>query len=228
MRKTLLAASVLALAVAAPFASAYQAGDIIVRAGAITVDPNESSSNISTGVTGPLAGNKATLDSDTQLGLNFAYMVTDNIGIELLAATPFQHTVGVKGDTVPGLIGGDKFADIKHLPPTVSALYYPMDSNSAFQPYVGLGINYTTFFSEDLSSGAKSAGFSGLSLQDSWGLAGQVGMDYFLTDNIMLNAQVRYIDIETTATARHSTLGKVKVDVDVDPWVYMVGLGYKF
>lgn len=228
MRKTLLAASALALAVAAPFASAYQAGDIIVRAGAITVDPNESSSNISTGVTGPLAGNKATLDSDTQLGLNFAYMVTDNIGIELLAATPFQHTVGVKGDTVPGLIGGDKFADIKHLPPTVSALYYPMDSNSAFQPYVGLGINYTTFFSEDLSSGAKSAGFSGLSLQDSWGLAGQVGMDYFLTDNIMLNAQVRYIDIETTATARHSTLGKVKVDVDVDPWVYMVGLGYKF
>ena len=228
MRKTLLAASALALAVAAPFASAYQAGDIIVRAGAITVDPNESSSNISTGVTGPLAGNKATLDSDTQLGLNFAYMVTDNIGIELLAATPFQHTVGVKGDTVPGLIGGDKFADIKHLPPTVSALYYPMDSNSAFQPYVGLGINYTTFFSEDLSSGAKSAGFSGLSLQDSWGLAGQVGMDYFLTDNIMLNAQVRYIDIETTATARHSTLGKVKVDVDDDPWVYMGGLGYKF
>ncbi len=228
MRKTLLAASALALAVAAPFASAYQAGDIIVRAGAITVDPNESSSNISTGVTGPLAGNKATLDSDTQLGLNFAYMVTDNIGIELLAATPFQHTVGVKGDTVPGLIGGDKFADIKHLPPTVSALYYPMDSNSAFQPYVGLGINYTTFFSEDLSSGAKSAGFSGLSLQDSWGLAGQVGMDYFLTDTIMLNALVRYIDIETTATARHSTLGKVKVDVDVDPWVYMVGLGYKF
>ena len=53
-------------------------------------------------------------------------------------------------------------------------------------------------------------------------------MDYMLTDNIMLNAQVRYIDIDTEATSNHATLGKVKVDVDVDPFVYMVGLGYKF
>jgi outer membrane protein len=52
-------------------------------------------------------------------------------------------------------------------------------------------------------------------------------MDYMLTDKIMLNAQVRYIDIDTTGTT--SLAGnKVKVDVDVDPWVYMVGLGYKF
>jgi outer membrane protein len=64
-------------------------------------------------------------------------------------------------------------------------------------------------------------------MKDSWGLAAQVGMDYMLTDNIMLNAQVRYIDIETTGTT--NILGnKVKVDVDVDPLVYMVGLGYKF
>jgi outer membrane protein len=64
-------------------------------------------------------------------------------------------------------------------------------------------------------------------LKDSWGLAAQVGMDYMLTENVMLNAQVRYIDIDTTATA-DTALGKVKVDVDVDPFVYMVGLGYKF
>ena len=98
----------------------------------------------------------------------------------------------------------------------------------AFQPYVGLGINYTIFFDEDLSSRQKDNGFSNLELDDSWGLAYQLGMDYMLTDNLLLNAQVRYIDIDTTATVDHNALGKVKVDVDVDPFVYMVGLGYKF
>lgn len=226
MRKTLLAASALALAVAAPFASAYQAGDIIVRAGAITVDPNESSSDIHVGAAA-LAGEKANLDSDTQLGLNFAYMVTDKVGIELLAATPFKHNVGMKGATVNSLVPSGKLGTLKHLPPTLSAVYYPMDSNSAFQPYVGLGINYTWFFDDELSSDAEAAGFRGLDMKDSWGLAGQVGMDYMLTDNIMVNAQVRYIDIETTGTTYLGT-SKVTVDVDVDPWVYMVGLGYKF
>ncbi len=223
IRKT-LSASLLALAIAAPFAQAFEAGDIIVRAGAITVDPQEDSSNIFTDATGSLGGTKATLDSDTQLGLNFAYMLTNNIGIELLAATPFEHSVGLKG--MPLGLDGD-FADVKHLPPTLSVVYYPLASQSAFQPYVGLGINYTVFFDEDLNSRRTSEGFSNLELDDSWGLAAQVGMDYMLTDNVMLNAQVRYIDIDTEATA-DSAFGRVKVDVDVDPMVYMVGLGYKF
>ncbi len=225
MRKTLFTASALALALTAPLAQAFEAGDIIVRAGAITVDPHEDSGSISTAVTGPLAGTKATLDSDTQLGLNFAYMVTDKVGIELLAATPFSHDVGVKGLGAP--LDG-KFGTIKHLPPTLSVVYYPLDKTSAFQPYVGAGVNYTWFFDDKLSSQAEGNGFSGLDLKDSWGLAAQVGMDYMLTDNIMLNAQVRYIDIDTEATSNHAALGKVKVDVDVDPFVYMVGLGYKF
>jgi outer membrane protein len=228
MRTSLFTASLLALAIATPLAHAHQAGDIIVRAGAITVDPQESSSDIWVGALGmDVAGTKATLDSDTQLGLNFAYMLTNNIGIELLAATPFSHDVGVKG--MPGGFAGlnGKLGSLKHLPPTLSVVYYPLDASSAFQPYVGAGINYTWFFDTKLSSEAEGKGFSGLDMKDSWGLAAQVGMDYMLTDNIMLNAQVRYIDIDTTGTT--NILGdKVKVDVDVDPFVYMVGLGYKF
>jgi len=228
MRKTLFTASALALALAAPFAQAFEAGDIIVRAGAVTVDAREDSGDIYVGALGTsVAGTKATLDSDTQLGLNFAYMVTDRIGIELLAATPFSHNVGVAG--MPGPYAGlnGKLGEIKHLPPTLSVVYYPLDTKSAFQPYVGAGINYTWFFDDKLSSSAEGKGFSGLDMKDSWGLAAQVGMDYMLTDNLMLNAQVRYIDIDTTGTTEYGG-AKVKVDVDVDPMVYMVGLGYKF
>ena len=220
MRNSILAASLLALAVASPAAHAFKEGDIIVRAGAITVDPHEDSGEVHVGGAA-VAGTKATLDSDTQLGLHFAYLVTDHVGIELLAATPFSHDVGTKG------LGGLQLGTIKHLPPTLSAVYYPMESASAFQPYVGLGINYTWFFDTELTSEAEGAGFNGLDMDDSWGLAYQVGADYMLTDNIMLNAQVRYIDIDTTGTTYAGTT-KVDVDVDVDPFVYMVGLGYKF
>lgn len=220
MYKSLFTASLLALAIAAPVAQAHQAGDIIVRAGAITVDPHEDSSNVKIGGV-KAAGTAATLDSDTQLGLNFAYMLTDKLGIELLAATPFSHDVGTKG------LGGLKLGSVKHLPPTLSLVYYPLDSKSAFQPYVGAGINYTWFFDDKLSSEAEGAGFRGLDMKDSWGWAAQVGADYMLTDNLMINAQVRYIDIETTGTT-YLNGDKVKVDVDVDPFVYMVGLGYKF
>ncbi|WP_286934051.1 OmpW/AlkL family protein, partial [Pseudomonas sp. UBA6554] len=74
--------------------------------------------------------------------------------------------------------------------PTLSVQYYPMEPNSKFQPYAGVGINYTLFFDEDLTSERKQQGFSNLKLQDSVGIAGQLGMDYMITDNLLVNASV--------------------------------------
>ncbi len=43
------------------------------------------------------------MTNNTQLGLTFTYMATDNIGVELLAATPFRHKIGTRatGDIEP-------------------------------------------------------------------------------------------------------------------------------
>lgn len=228
MNSYLLRASVLALAIAAPaVANAYQPGDFIVRAGVAHVEPNEDSGEVKLDGT-RVSRTKATVDGENQLGLTFAYMLTEHVGIELLAATPFSHTVSVKG-LGPGLDG--KLADVKQLPPTLSLQYYPMAPSSRFQPYAGVGINYTTFFDTDLTGNRKDQGFSNLKLQDSVGLAGQLGMDYMLTDNILLNASVWYVDIDTKATVDGPSalsVGKTRVDADIDPWVYMVGVGYKF
>src|SRR5690606_13259028 len=140
------------------------------------------------------------------------YMLTDNIGVELLAATPFSHDVGVKGMPAGFDALNGKLGSLKHLPPTLSLVYYPMDSASAFQPYVGAGLNYTWFFDTKTSSSAEAKGFDGLDLKDSWGLAGQIGLDYMLSDNLLVNAQLRYVDISTTGTT-HLAGDKVKVDV---------------
>ena len=176
MHKSLLSAAILALAVAAPLAHAHTEGDIIVRAGAITVNPKADSSSVKVD-RGPLAGadlgGKATMSSDTQLGLNFAYMITDNIGIELLAATPFEHDVKLKGTGLAAANG--KLGTLKHLPPTLSVVYYPLDSKSVFQPYVGAGINYTWIYDEHVGSRASAEGFDNFRAKNSWGHGLAVG-----------------------------------------------------
>jgi outer membrane protein len=202
-------------------AIAYQAGDILVKGGAATVAPNEDSSDVT-----PLAGSQgAKVNNDTQLGLTLTYMYTDHVGIELLAATPFEHDVKGTG----AVIGGVDVASIKHLPPTLTLNYYPASADSKFQPYIGAGINYTIFFDEDADSAFEAvAGKTDVELDDSWGLAFHAGIDYQINDRWSLNAAYWYLDIDTEATLKTANVGKQKVDVDVDPDVYMIGLSYKF
>ena len=115
----------------------------------------------------------------------------------------------------------------------MSAIYY-FSSDQAFKPYIGAGINYTTFFDEELTSEADATlntlSLSGgdVSLDDSWGLALQAGFDYELNNSWSLNTSVRWIDIDTTATIEFDDGRKIKSDVEIDPWVYTVSLAYKF
>ena len=215
MKKNIVSGLVAAALLSAGFTasvSAHQAGDIIVRAGAVMVAPNESS---------PVVANIAEFEvsNNTQLGLNFGYMLTDNIGIELLAATPFSHDISL------GALG--KIAETKQLPPTLVAQYYFGSSDSKLRPYIGAGVNFTNFFDNEFNQGAKDAGLSDLSLSNSWGVAAQVGIDYQVNKNWLVNASVWYAQISTDV---NFNLGAdaVKVETDIDPWVYMVSIGYTF
>ena len=227
--KASVSALALGVALASGSAMAFQQGDMFVRAGAAAVDPREDSSALSLNG-GALSGTSAGVDSNTQLGLTFTYMVSNNVGLEVLAATPFSHTVTANLGAVTV-----EAADLKHLPPTVSAVYYPMGADSAFQPYVGIGINYTTFFDEDVSSELDAVTTDlglgearGLDIDDSFGFAFQIGCDYMVSETLMINAAVRKIDIDTTATFSYAGGSKIEADVGIDPMVYMVGVGYKF
>lgn len=229
MKQSTIAAATLAAIslMSAPITFAHEAGDWLMRAGATSVQPDDSSSVISTTATGPLAGTSAGVDNSTQLGLNLVYMYTDNLGVEVLAATPFEHDIVANGLQNYGF-ATHRLASTKQLPPTVSALYFFGTGQQRLRPYLGLGLNYTTFFSEDLTRGARTElAASGLELDDSWGLSYRAGFDFELDDQWMLNASLWKIDIDTDASFR-SALGTVKVSADLDPWVYMISLGYKF
>lgn len=206
---------------------AYETGDWVVRAGYAAVDPRDSSSDLNVAGT-KVAGTGVGVDIGKALGITASYMVAPHVGVELLVATPFRHDITTKGLGGLGVPDGTKLGSTKQLPPTLSAQYYILDAGSAFQPYVGLGLNYTKFFSENLSSDAKnSLGASNLKLKDSWGLAGEAGFDYRVNDQWLVNAAVWKIGIKSDASL-NTALGKVKTTVTIDPWVYMVGVGYKF
>lgn len=202
----------MAAALMPAFAQAHQAGDIIVRTGTATVRPVEGSDNV-------LGLGSFKVDNNTQLGLTFSYMVTDNVGVELLAATPFRHKVGLSG------VGN--IAEVSHLPPTLVAQYYFGDKKDRLRPYLGVGINYTMFFDEKFNQTGKNAGLSDLSLKNSWGVAAQAGLDYNLDDNWLLNASLWWMDIDTDVKFKAGS-DRQTISTRLDPWVFMFGVGYRF
>jgi len=197
---------------AAPSLLAYQAGDWILRAGSITVDPTNSFSEVADGAFELRAG------SDTQLGVSITYMAMDQLGLEVQAATPFSHPVNARG--------AGKIARVKHLPPTVTANYYPFGGTTRdLQPFIGAGINHTVFWSEKLNDlGEAATGATQLNAGSSWGLAAQAGLDYRLNEQFGVGLSVYYIDIESRLKLDGNRIGKIKID----PWVYRLQLSYRF
>ncbi len=69
---------------------------------------------------------------------------------------------------------------------------------------------------------------SNLKLDSSFGLVGQMGIDYDLGNNLFFNLDVKYMRIGTTATFSSQALGNVNTDVDINPWVFGIGIGKRF
>lgn len=209
LNKNTIAAALLAALAAAPFQASAEKGDWLVRFGAVNVSPDDSSTGLS-GV-GPTA--TVGVDGNAQAFVNFSYMIESNIAVEVLAATPFSHDINGTG----ALAALGKVGETKQLPPTVSIQYH-FKPSPGVRPYVGAGLNYTTFFEEKATNGIST-----LELDDSWGLAVQAGIDIDINKDWFFNADIRYINIETTATTDLGT-----ADVEINPTVLSLGVGTRF
>lgn len=209
--KTVKTSSLLAaltLAASATPALALEAGDVLLRVGAAHVAPD---------VTDDVANGALKLDveSDTQLGLTLTYMLQPSLGIEVLAASPFGHDVVAGSTTV---------ASTKQLPPTITVQWYPAASGK-LQPYLGLGLNITTFWDAELNATGKAAtGAQRMSLKHSTGLALEAGLDYALDNGLFINAAIWKIDIDTDVSLDGTDAGTL----EIDPLAMMIGVGKKF
>jgi outer membrane protein len=223
-RNSIAATALLGMAIVAAPASAQEkqgieAGDVLLRVRGILVAPTEKTS----GIKPTFPTEHASVNNSVMPEVDVTWMATDSIGFELIAATTKHSASGTSGTT--GGIG--KLASTWVLPPTLTAQYH-FNSAGAVRPYVGAGINYTIFYSEKASSGLKSAvGPTKVRLSDSVGWAAQAGIDVDITPKFFLNLDVKYIDMDTTATLRTTAIGTQKLRVHLDPVVVGVGVGFR-
>lgn len=208
VKHLLTAASAVALLAGATPVMAKEAGDLLIRARAIMVEPNESAD-----IT--VIGGSVDIDSSVMPELDFTYFFTDNIAAELiLAVTP--HDI-VATDT---LLDDVPVGDTTLLPPTLTLQYHFLPRQQ-MSPYVGVGINYTHFFSVDAAGGTVTD----LELDDSFGVALQAGIDFAIDERWVVNADVKRVWINTDASLNG---GAIEADVDINPWIFGLGVGYRF
>lgn len=199
MKTTAALLTTLGLAFAG-FAGAGEESPWILRVGAHDVSPKSNNHAV------------VNVDDAKMLTFNLTRKLNANWGVEVLAALPFEHDINLNG--------GGKVASVKHLPPTVS-LQYHFAPAAKFRPYVGAGLNATLFFSEH-TTGALAG--TDLKLGTSFGPAAQVGMDFDISDHWFVNADFRWIDIDTRAKLDGASLGSVAID----PLTFGLSVGRKF
>lgn len=185
--------------------SAQDKSPWLIRVRLIDVAPEESST--------VSIGGEARVDSTIVPELDISYFWTDHFATELILATS-PHDVTAVGTTLGNLSLGDVWV----LPPTLLAQYH-FNPDGQLRPYIGAGVNYTFFYN------AEPGDVNSISYDNGFGLALQAGFDIGLNENWAINADVKKLFLNTDVSING---GAVTADVDLDPWVFGLGLAYRF
>lgn len=232
MQKRIVALSI-AAALAAPMLAHAEAGDWVVRIRAVNVMPDESSDlgktvnkNVGAGATVMSPGAELTVSDKVIPELDISYYFTKNIAAELILALGTEHNVSIDGDAL-ATVGDQGLGSVNLLPPTLTAQWH-FNPDQLIDPYVGAGINYTSFLDRNLRINSGALAGTKIKLDsDSWGYVLQAGVDINLDDGWLINADVKYVDIQTDV--KLNVNGWTKIDsLDINPWVIGIGIGKKF
>jgi outer membrane protein len=196
-----------------------------VRAGYVHLQVNTKSGN-ATDVTGPIIqpSDNVLLDllnipalgvpANVQADIGNAGSPFGSVGrfldkywaVEALLGLPFKHTVTGQG-TIAKL---GPVATVKQLPPTIILHRYFGAPAAAFRPSLGVGLNYTRFFSARATPAleAYTGGPTEVSLKPSTGLGAFAGGMFKIDARWHVNVLLGYVDVNTTATltTRDTTL----------------------
>jgi outer membrane protein len=227
MFRKILVASVATFAFAAPV-FAHAPGEVILRLGAAYQDTDGS---INTGSISKLKENGM-----TQLGGSATFIVAPHIGVGITATTPFTYTLRDRRIHNNREYDHHRIGSVYQYSPTVGAQFFFLSPESRVQPYIGAGINYTSYDTE-VTHKARDYGYKKIKMDSNWGWALQAGVDVSLSKRWLLNASVQRLKAEADGkiTCRgHSSGGRPnlcsesKWSADIDPWIYSFSAGFKF
>ncbi|WP_233560021.1 OmpW/AlkL family protein [Oleomonas cavernae] len=202
--------------VAAMPAQAAEQSPWMIRGRALIVLPQESGDLSLDGV-GAIPGD-VSIDDSVVPELDITYFVTPNIGIELILGTTPHNAEAINTP----LGAKTDLGDVWLLPPTLLVQYH-FAPEGKIRPYVGAGVNYTIFYGKDEPDGVS------VDYENNFGWALQAGVDVPLNDHWSLNLDVKQVFLSTDVTVRGLTgPAAVRADVDINPLLIGVGVGYRF
>lgn len=224
----LLLASLLAASAAVP----AMAQQNTVRIGVANVQPHSSTSDFS----GPFtpAGISLEVRDKTTPFFSYSRELNDHWDVEFALGFPPTHDIAlvVNNPNLPGnaqALNGQNGARVRQVAPTLFFNYKFLEKTSPLRPFLGVGINYTSFdkTSANAAGNALNGGPTSISLEDSVGLALQGGVTYRLNDQWSLTGALATARVNSKITT--NTLGiERSADIRFRPRVFTLSVGYSF
>jgi outer membrane protein len=195
-----------------------------VRVRALAVLPASSGSTVNVQGVPALSSPNSGLSIGNSIvpELDISYYFTPNVAAELiLGVTP--HNI-----TGTGALANLNIGRAWLLPPTLLAQYHFTDFG-AFKPYIGIGVNYTIFFSQSTGyTPTNGLGVTNLSINNTVGGAFQVGFDYMFDKHWGVNFDVKKYLLRPTYNATVNNTIPVTGTAAIDPWIIGAGVTYRF
>jgi outer membrane protein len=184
----------------------------MIRARALVVLPDEDARLNLLGARIP--NGKVDISTSVVPEIDISYFFTRNVAVELIAGVTRHKVKGA------GALAGTPVGNTWLLPPTLTVQYH-FTELGAFKPYVGVGVNYTTYFGEQ-----ARGPWTRFRLSDTWGLALQAGADFMIDKHWGINIDVKKILFMEPHVSldRRTVAGRVTID----PLLIGTGITYKF
>ena len=230
INKALISAA--AIAALLGFVPAFAADEVYnnsFRVGSYTVFYHTHADDI-TGPYVPAGVNLKAQDLET-LYVGYVRRLSPAFALEFAVGYPPLNKVEGKGPATVGSVpyNGQVVSSARWLSPALLLEYNFLSEDSKFRPYIGVGVNYTTFYARK-STAEGNAGLGGptkLSLSASVGPAATVGLAYAISPRWHVYGSYSIARVNSHVTA--DTEGVIRTTtIKFGPQTLVISGGYSF
>lgn len=200
-----------------------------VRAGLEAVFYHTNADDLS----GPYVPPGVNLEAENLQTLYLAYVrrLSSHFAVELAMGYPPLAKIKGSGPAMLGSVpyNGQVISSARWIAPTAFLEYNFLSESSRWRPFIGVGVNYTTFYDRDstVAGNAASGGPTRISLTSSVGAAGTAGIDYRFDGHWHMYGSYSISQVKTDLSA--NTAGIVRTStINFAPQVLVVSVGYSF